>query len=69
MRTKLGTALDIFILVIGPWIIYTRIIEVMENGPAVYPIISIVIVTLAVAFAIFNLYQLFSGKQQNNTRK
>ena len=69
MRTKLGTALDIFILVIGPWIIYTRIVEVMENGPSVYPIISIVIVTLAVLFAIYNLYILFSGKQQDNQRK
>lgn len=69
MRTKLGTALDIFILIIGPWIIYTRVIEIMENGPAVYPIISIVIVTLAVVFAIFNLYQLFSGRQQHTPKK
>lgn len=69
MRTKLGTALDIFILVIGPWIIYTRVIEIMETGPAVYPIISIVIVTLAVIFAIYNLYLLFSGKQQDNSKK
>lgn len=69
MRTKLGTALDIFILVIGPWIIYTRIIEITESGPAVYPIISIVIVTLAVIFAIYNLYLLFNGKQQDNSRK
>ncbi|HSJ37377.1 MAG TPA: hypothetical protein VK945_04110 [Planococcus sp. (in: firmicutes)] len=69
MRSKLGTALDIFILVIGPWIIYTRIVEVMDSGPAVYPIISIVIVTLAVVFAIYNLYVLFSNKQQDNTRK
>ncbi|WP_033542452.1 hypothetical protein [Planococcus sp. CAU13] len=69
MRTKLGTALDIFILVIGPWIIYTRVLEIMERGPAVYPIISIVIVTLAVIFAIYNLYMLFSGKQQDNAKK
>lgn len=69
MRTKLGTALDIFILVVGPWIIYTRINEIMENGPAVYPIISIVIVTLAVVFAIYNLYMLYSSRQQDNSRK
>lgn len=69
MRTKLGTALDIFILIIGPWIIYTRVIEIMENGPAVYPIISIVIVTLAVVFAIYNLYLLFSGRQQSTPKK
>lgn len=69
MRTKLGTVLDIFILVIGPWIIYTRINEIMDSGPAFYPIISIVIVTLAVIFALFNLYMLFSGKQQNSPRK
>lgn len=69
MRTKLGTALDIFILVVGPWIIYTRIIEVINNGASVYPIISIAIVTLAVIFAIYNLYLLFASKQQDNSKK
>ncbi|MFD1030818.1 hypothetical protein [Metaplanococcus flavidus] len=69
MRTKLGTALDIFILVIGPWIIFTRIGDIIDNGPSVYPIISIVIVTVAVIFAIYNLYTLFSGRQQDNHKK
>lgn len=69
MRTKLGTALDIFILVIGPWIVYTRIRDIMDSGPAVYPVISIIIVTLAVLFAIYNLYSLYTGRQQNNPRK
>lgn len=69
MRTKLGTALDIFILVIGPWIIYTRTVEIMDSGPAVYPIISIVIVSFAVIFAVYNLYLLFNGKQQDNSKK
>lgn len=69
MRTKLGTALDIFILVIGPWIIFTRIGDIINNGPSVYPVISIVIVTVAVIFAIYNLYMLFSGNQQKNQRK
>ncbi|WP_203332827.1 hypothetical protein [Planococcus beigongshangi] len=69
MRTKLGTALDIFILVIGPWIIYTRIIQIMESGPSAYPIISIIIVTLAVIFSIYNLYALYNNKQQDSMRK
>lgn len=69
MGTKLGTALDIFILVIGPWIIYTRIIQIMDSGPATYPVISIIIVTLAVIFSIYNLYALYSRKQQDNSRK
>ncbi|ANU13238.1 hypothetical protein B481_3419 [Planococcus halocryophilus Or1] len=69
MRTKLGTALDIFILVIGPWIVYTRINEMMQNGVSVYPMISVVIVTIAVIFSIYNLYLLFGRKQQNNMKK
>lgn len=69
MRTKLGTALDIFILVIGPWIVYTRIIEMMQNGISVYPMISVLIVTVAVIFSIYNLYLLVARKQQDNTRK
>ena len=69
MRTKLGTALDIFILVIGPWIVYTRIIEMMQNGTSVYPMISVLIVTVAVIFSIYNLYLLVVRKQQDNTRK
>lgn len=69
MRSKLGTALDIFILVVGPWIIYTRIIEVMNDGASVYPVLSIVIVTLAVVFAIYNLYSLYAAKQQDNSKK
>lgn len=69
MRTKLGTALDIFILIIGPWIIYARIIDIIDNGPSVYPVISILIVSVAVIFAIYNVYMLFSGNQQKNQRK
>lgn len=69
MRTKLGLALDIFILVIGPWIIYTRIVDIMDNGIAVYPVISILIVTVAVVLAVYNLYMLFSGKQQDNHKR
>lgn len=69
MRSKLGTALDIFILVVGPWIIYTRIIEVINNGASVYPILSIAIVSLAVVFSIYNLYLLYAAKQQDNRKK
>ncbi|WP_223632541.1 hypothetical protein [Planococcus sp. 4-30] len=69
MRTKLGTALDIFILVIGPWIVYTRIVEMMQNGVSVYPMVSVVIVTVAVIFSIYNLYLLVVRKQQDNTKK
>lgn len=69
MRSKLGTALDIFILVVGPWIVYTRILEVMENGASVYPVLSIVIVSLAVVFSIYNLYVLYTSKQQNDKKK
>lgn len=69
MRTKLGTALDIFILVIGPWIVYSRIIEMMQNGVSVYPMISVVIVTVAVIFSIYNLYLLAVRRQQNNMKK
>lgn len=69
MRTKLGTALDIFILVIGPWIIYTRIVEIMQNGASVYPVVSVVIVTVALIFSVYNLYLLVARKQQDNTKK
>ncbi|ALS78558.1 MULTISPECIES: hypothetical protein [Planococcus] len=69
MRTKLGTALDIFILVIGPWIVYSRIIEMMQSGVSVYPMISVVIVTVAVIFSIYNLYLLAVRRQQNNMKK
>ncbi|RNF40457.1 hypothetical protein [Planococcus salinus] len=68
MRTKLGTALDIFILLIGPWIIYTRILDISANGVSVYPVISIAIVALAVVFSIYNLYQLYADKQRKNQR-
>ena len=69
MRTKLGTALDIFILVIGPWIVYTRILQMTQNGVSVYPMISVLIVTVAVIFSIYNLYLLVARKQQDNTKK
>ena len=69
MRTKLGTALDIFILIIGPWIIYARIIDILNNGASVYPVISIVIVTIAVILSIYNVYKVFSGNQQKDQRK
>lgn len=69
MRTKLGIALDIFILVIGPWIIYTRVVEIMQNGASVYPVVSVVIVTIALIVSVYNLYLLVSRKQQNNTKK
>lgn len=69
MRTKLGTALDIFILVIGPWIIYTRVVEIMQNGASVYPVVSVVIVTIALIISIYNLYLLVARRQQNNTKK
>ncbi|MGI2327003.1 hypothetical protein [Planococcus sp. YIM B11945] len=65
MRTKFGTALDIFILIIGPWIIYTRVLEVLNNGMSVYPAISIVIVTLAVVLSIYNLYTLVASRKSN----
>lgn len=69
MRTKLGTALDIFILVVGPWIIYTRAVEIMQNGASVYPVISLVIVTIALIISIYNLYLLVVRKQQDNAKK
>lgn len=69
MRTKLGTALDIFILIIGPWIIYARIIDIINNGPSVYPVISILIVTIAVILSIYNVYKVFSRNQQKDQRK
>lgn len=69
MRTKLGTALDIFILIIGPWIIYTRFLEIINNGPTVYPIISLLIVTAAVLLSIFNLYKLYNSKQQDRMKR
>lgn len=68
MRTKLGTALDIFILLVGPWILYSRILDISENGVSVYPMISIAIVTLAVIFSIYNLYTLYTSKQQSNRK-
>lgn len=68
MRTKLGTALDIFILLIGPWIIYSRIMDISANGVSFYPMISIAIVTLAVVFSVYNLYSLYVNKQQNNKK-
>lgn len=69
MRTKFGTALDIFILVIGPWIIYTRVVEIMQNGVSVYPMISLAIVTVALIVSIYNLYSLVTRKQRDNTKK
>lgn len=68
MRTKLGTALDIFILLVGPWIIYSRILDISTNGVSAYPMISIAIVTLAVIFSVYNLYGLYVQKQQNNKK-
>lgn len=69
MRTKFGTALDIFILVIGPWIIYTRVVEIMQNGVSVYPMISLAIVTVALIVSIYNLYSLVTRNQRDNTKK
>lgn len=69
MRSKIGIILDIFILLIGPWILYTRVIEIMENGASVYPIISIVIISLAVIFSIYNIYLVLSSKQQQTPKK
>ena len=69
MSSKIGTALDIFIIVIGPWILYTRVIEIMDNGVSAYPVISIIIITLALVFAIYNLYLAFTKRQQQNEKK
>ncbi|HSI67398.1 MAG TPA: hypothetical protein VK947_08290 [Planococcus sp. (in: firmicutes)] len=69
MRSKLGTALDIFILLIGPWIIYTRVVDIMNNGVSVYPLLSVIIVSLAVIFAIYNLYIYFMVKPQDDNKK
>ncbi|ANU28205.1 hypothetical protein [Planococcus versutus] len=69
MRTKLGTALDIFILLVGPWIVYTRILEMGKDGVSIYPMISVVIVTVAVVFSIYNLYLLVTRKQQDRMKK
>lgn len=69
MRSKIGTVLDIFILVIGPWILYTRITDIMENGVSVYPVISIIIISLAIVFSIYNLYLVLSARQQGNPKK
>ncbi|MDN7241054.1 hypothetical protein QWY14_04590 [Planococcus sp. N028] len=62
MRTKFGTALDIFILIIGPWIVYTRVVEILNNGVSVYPVISLIIVTLAVVLSVYNLYNLYASR-------
>lgn len=69
MRSKIGIILDIFILLIGPWILYTRVIEIMDNGASVYPIISIAIISLAVIFSIYNIYLVLSSKQQQPPKK
>lgn len=69
MNSKLGTVLDIIILLIGPWILYTRLREIIDNGASLYPVISIIIITLAVVFAIYNLYNVISARQQNNSKK
>ncbi|MDN7243993.1 hypothetical protein [Planococcus shenhongbingii] len=69
MKSKLGTVLDIFILLVGPWIIYTRVLEILENGASIYPVISIIIITLAVLFSVYNLYLAISARQQGNTKK
>lgn len=69
MRSKIGIVLDIFILIIGPWILYTRVIEIMEQGVSVYPVVSIVIISLAVVFSIYNLYLVLSAGQQRTPKK
>lgn len=69
MRSKIGIILDIFILLIGPWILYTRVIEIMNNGASVYPIISIAIISLAVLFSIYNIYLVLSSKQHQPPKK
>ncbi|CEG22664.1 hypothetical protein BN1080_01597 [Planococcus massiliensis] len=69
MKFNLGTALDIFILLIGPWILYTRVVEILENGVSAYPIISIIIVTLALVFSVANLYKAIADRQRKNSNK
>lgn len=69
MRSKLGTALDIFIILIGPFIIYARIVDIMQNGVSLYPLLSVIIVGLALAFAVFNLIQLLKERQNSTPRK
>ena len=69
MNSKLGTVLDIIILLIRPWILYTRVLEIAENGASLYPVLSIIIITLAVAFSIYNLYIAISTRQQGNSKK
>ncbi|MCJ1907427.1 hypothetical protein [Planococcus ruber] len=69
MKFNLGTALDIFILLIGPWILYTRVVEILENGVSAYPIISIIIVTLALVFSVANLYKAITDRQRKNSNK
>lgn len=69
MKFNLGTALDIFILLIGPWILYTRVLEILENGVSAYPIISIIIVTLALVFSVANLYKAITDRQRKNSNK
>jgi hypothetical protein len=65
MRTKFGTALDIFILIIGPWILYTRVVEIANNGVSAYPVISLLVVSLAVILSVYNLYSLFASRNNN----
>ncbi|MTD29747.1 hypothetical protein [Planomicrobium sp. YIM 101495] len=65
MRSKVGTALDIFIVVIAPIILIGRVREISENGFSTYPVISIVIVTLALVFTLYNLYNTFKNRSAN----
>lgn len=69
MRSKLGTALDIFILLIGPIIIYSRIADISRDGVSLYPLLSIIIIGIALAFAVYNLYHIVKAKQTDQQRK
>lgn len=69
MRSKLGTALDIFIILIGPIIIYSRVTDIMRDGVSLYPLLSIIIIGVALAFAIFNLLNILKSRQNDQQRK
>ncbi|MGM0897378.1 MAG: hypothetical protein ACQEV0_05750 [Bacillota bacterium] len=69
MRSKLGTALDIFILLIGPFIIYARIVDISREGVSLYPLLSIVIVGIALGFAVYNLIHILKTMQSDRQQK
>lgn len=69
MRSKLGTALDIFIILIGPFIIYARIMDISREGASLYPLLSIAIVGIALGFAVFNLINILKGMSSGQEKK